>query len=121
VKNPTIEIDGFAIVNEGSTGVLSFQVWDYTNTLIEPSNLRYKVSDSDKKVLKDWTAITILPDTLSGPFIIELSHDLNIIGPSVSTSDERIVTVEATYSTDGIVVEEYYYEVVNLLGIDEDS
>jgi hypothetical protein len=98
-------------VNEGVSAILGVTFKDHDGQLQPPLTIRYRVDCVDnKQELRDWTVVVSPASEIE----IELTPSDNAI-VFVSRGVERhVVTVEATYSGDGQIAEEYEYEVKNL-------
>lgn len=96
-------------IKEGTTSYFKLDFYSPDNIPIQPSQLRYKISSSDKIELIPWT--TISPNTTQ----IKISSANNMIG---TNGTRRFFTVEATYNNgDDVIYGELEYYLTAIKGI----
>lgn len=100
-------------VNEGSRLPLTFKLFDFATTPIEPTTLRYRIEcESTGRELVAWTEVT--PAAVTS-LIIPAS--VNAIQSRSNSFELKTMTVEADADTDNAITEEYTWRVKNFLGI----
>ena len=107
-------------VNERSASSISATFLDTAKAEQSPSSARYRIDDitrGTKRQILDWTAIAAPSATET----ISITAEQNRILSTGADKERRQVTVEATSVSGEIFRSAFEYEVINLLGTDNDT
>ena len=102
-----------ATVNEGSRLVLTVDLFDYTNTAVTPTTLRYRVDcKTTGKDLVGWTSVT--PST---SVTITIPASANDIQNNRNQYEVKEITIEADAGTDNAFQDNALWKVRNLQAV----
>lgn len=97
-------------INEATTSYVSASFKNAAGALEAPSSVVYRIDClTNKQQILDWTATSA-----ASSITITVSALQNAIINQRHPSEQRYITIKATYAGSEQVTEEYHYEVVNL-------